>query len=475
MRAMILKEFRELRRDRRTVGMLIGMPLLLLIVFGYAANFTITSVDTAVVGPQAQQVADQLPDFFVVTEVDESGDRASAETLVVDNTVDVAVVTGAQPPTALVDGSNLFAAQAAVSVLNRMGDPVQTEILFNPDLNTSWVMIPAIIGLILTFIGTIVTSIGMVRERETGTLEQLAVMPIKPSSVILGKITPYFVLASIDMLVVTVLGILLFDVPFNGSPGGLRAGGSPVPLRRPRARDLHLHDLPERRSGDPDGVLLPASADPALRDDLPPRGDPWGVRWISYLLPLTYFTMISQGVMIRGAPLNSLLLPFAALTVMAVVVFTGAVMRFRRTSPRGHKHHGAPALDGDWRRLTPRSRVPDRECPTRREPWRPARQGPDRAVVDYDGKVALDDVSLDAAPGAMTAIVGGDGAGKTTLLRLLVGRVPLASGTVEVPDLASVGYLPATVGCWVGLTVQQNIDFVGGVVRCAERQAGATG
>ena len=84
------------------------------------------------------------------------------------------------------------------------------------------------------------------------------------------------------------------------------------------------------------------------------------------------------------------------------------------------------------------------------------------AAVAFDGRLALDDVSLDAAPGAVTAIVGGDGAGKTTLLRLLVGRVPLASGTVEVPDLASVGYLPASVGCWAGLTVQQNIDFVGG-------------
>ena len=84
------------------------------------------------------------------------------------------------------------------------------------------------------------------------------------------------------------------------------------------------------------------------------------------------------------------------------------------------------------------------------------------AVVAFDGRLALDDVSLDAAPGAMTAIVGGDGAGKTTLLRLLVGRVPLASGNLEVPDLASVGYLPASVGCWAGLTVQQNIDFVGG-------------
>ncbi len=84
------------------------------------------------------------------------------------------------------------------------------------------------------------------------------------------------------------------------------------------------------------------------------------------------------------------------------------------------------------------------------------------AVVDLDGKRALDDVSMQAAPGAVTAIVGGDGAGKTTLLRLLVGRVPLTSGTLEVPDLARIGYLPASVGCWAGLTVAQNIDFVGG-------------
>ena len=73
-----------------------------------------------------------------------------------------------------------------------MSNSVKVRVLFNPELKTSWVMVPAIIGLILTFIGTIVTSIGLVREREAGTLEQLAVMPIKPSQVILGKIAPYF-------------------------------------------------------------------------------------------------------------------------------------------------------------------------------------------------------------------------------------------------------------------------------------------
>ena len=218
MRAMVVKEFRELGRDRRTFAMLIAMPLLLLIVFGYAANFYVSSVDTAVVGPQAEQAAAQLPDYFDTTVVEPADSRADAEKLLQDNEVDVAIVTGATPVVALVNGANLFAAQSTVSVLNKAGAAVQVEVLYNPELKTSWVMVPAIIGLILTFIGTIITSIGLVREREAGTLEQLAVMPIKPSQVILGKITPYFLLAALDMTIVTVLAMVLFGVPFVGNP-----------------------------------------------------------------------------------------------------------------------------------------------------------------------------------------------------------------------------------------------------------------
>ncbi|HEX4686932.1 MAG TPA: ABC transporter permease, partial [Nocardioides sp.] len=173
---MIVKEFRELVRDRRTVAMLVVLPLLLLVIFGYAANFYVDSVETAVVGPQAEQVADQLPDYFEVTTVEPSDTRSDAEQMLQDNKVDVVIVTGASTPLALLDGSNLFAAQSSVGVLNQLGDQIRVEVLYNPDLKTSWVMVPAIIGLILTFIGTIITSIGLVREREAGTLEQLAVM-----------------------------------------------------------------------------------------------------------------------------------------------------------------------------------------------------------------------------------------------------------------------------------------------------------
>ena len=157
MRAMIVKEFRELVRDRRTLAMLIVMPLLLLVIFGYAANFYVSSVKTAVVGPQASQVVTMLQPFFDVTVTEPADTQADARTLLRDNTVDVAFVTGKTPVPALVDGSNLFAAQSAVAALNKAGDQVSTQVLYNPGLKTSWVMVPAIIGLILTFIGTIIT------------------------------------------------------------------------------------------------------------------------------------------------------------------------------------------------------------------------------------------------------------------------------------------------------------------------------
>jgi ABC-2 type transport system permease protein len=326
---------------------LIAMPLLLLVIFGYAANFQVPTVKVAVVGPQATQFAATLPSsFFDVTVIEPSDNQADAERLLQDNKVDVAIVTGQKPVLALVDGSNLFASQAIVSVLNKAGDKVSSQILYNPELKTSWVMVPAIIGLILTFIGTIVTSIGLVRERETGTLEQLAVMPIKPATVILGKISPYFLVASIDMIIISTLGMLLFGVPFNGNAFVFALGAglflfvvlglgvfiSTISQTAGQAiQTAFMFLMPQILLS---GMIFPLDAMAA------------GVRWIGYLLPLTYFTMISQGVMLRGASLASLWLPFLMLTVMAVVVFSGATLRFRRDlAPGRRRNRGGASVE----------------------------------------------------------------------------------------------------------------------------------
>jgi ABC-2 type transport system permease protein len=223
---------------------------------------------------------------------------------------------------------------------------VRTEVLYNPELKTSWVMVPAIIGLILTFIGTIITSIGLVREREAGTLEQLAVMPIRPSTVILGKITPYFLLASLDMIVITVLGGLLFDVPFNGNPL-VFALGAALFLFVVLGLGVFISTV-SQTSGQSIQLafffLLPQILLSGMIFPLASMAD--GVRWIGYLLPLTYFTMISQGVMLRAATLSSLWLPLVVLTAMALIVFTGATLRFRRDLAPARHGSESPVAGG---------------------------------------------------------------------------------------------------------------------------------
>lgn len=339
MLAMVRKEFRELRRDRRTMGMLIALPLLLLVIFGYAANFGVSSVSTVVVGPGADALENQIPDFFEVVEADPSGNRVSATTYLRDGEADAALVTSSSAkPELLVDGASLFTAQATVSVANRVGDAITVDVLFNPDMETSWVMVPGLIGLIMTFIGTIITSLGLVRERQDGTLEQLAVMPLRPSDVIVGKIAPYFVLAYADMAAVTVLGAVLFGVPFVGSVI-LFGIGAAIFLLVVLGIGVLISTVSENQGQAIQAAMFVVMPQILLSGLIFPLSSmPWSVRWIGYILPLTYFVEIAQGILLRGAGIDSLWPAYAVLTGMAIVVLGGAVLRFRRDlAPRSRR------------------------------------------------------------------------------------------------------------------------------------------
>ncbi len=347
MRAMILKEFRELRRDHRTVAMLVVLPLLLLTIFGFAANFTVDSLTTLVAGPGAEQAAGRIAASpaaatLDVRDVAPGDDRADAVDALAANRYDVAVVApdaAGGVPEVLIDGTNLFAAQAARVVVAGLGDAVEAEILFNPDLETSWVMVPALIGLILTFIGTIITSIGLVKERAAGTLEQLAVMPLRPIDVIVGKIAPYFLLAGLDLVVVTVLGMLIFGVPFTGNVALFALAGA-IFLFVVLGIGVFISTVSQNAGQAIQAAILVLLPQILLSGIIfPLDAMPIGVRWIGYCLPLTYFTQVSQGVMLRGAGIDALWLPVTVLAGMAVLVFGAAVWRFRASitprRPRG--------------------------------------------------------------------------------------------------------------------------------------------
>jgi ABC-2 type transport system permease protein len=327
---MILKEFRQMRRNRRTVALMIGLPIMLLTIFGYAARFDVTEIRTAVLGPAADTVSSALGEAFNVVVEDPAGGDAMARDLLHDSRAAVAIVTGPNPKV-FVDGTELFIAQSAMRrAASLPTGAADVEVLFNPDLSTSAVMVPSLIGLILLFIGTVITSLGVVREREQGTLEQLAVTPLRPVDVIVGKIAPYFLVAVIDMVVITVVGILLFNVPFRGSLVmfgafalvylfvvlGLGVLISTVSQSQAEAIQLAIMVLlPQVMLS---GMIFPLASMAA------------GVRWIGYLLPLTYFVVGMRGVFLKASSAGALALPLLLLTLMALVIFVGAILRFRR-------------------------------------------------------------------------------------------------------------------------------------------------
>src|ERR1700730_13457543 len=330
MWAMIVKEFRQLRRDRRTLAMMIVMPVILLIVFGYAASFDVSTISTVVAGPQARATVLRAP--FDVVQREPAEGASWARTQLRDGRAAVAVVTGT-PAAVFIDGSQLFTARAALTALANMqrqagplapagppGPPgsagtagaraPEVTVLYNPGLKTAAVMIPGLAGVVLVFVGTIITSLGVVRERQSGTREQLAVMPLRPRDVLLGKIAPYFAVAALDLAIVIAVAVAIFGVPFRGSLGVFALGAllflfvtlglgvliSSVSENQGQAIQLSVMImLPQ--------VLLSGLIFPLTSIAI-------GVRWISYVLPLTYFNQISRGVMLRAEPIGPLWPPF---------------------------------------------------------------------------------------------------------------------------------------------------------------------
>ena len=334
MWAMVVKEMRQVRRDRRTLAMMVFMPVLLLVIFGYAASFDVSTIEVATIGPGGDRVAAGLPELVTLVDVEGTD---PVELLRTDD-ADVVIDTRGGTPVAHVDGAELFTARAAVQALTtarRDGPPIETVVEFNPELDTSAVLVPGLAGLILLFIGTLVTSLGVVRERQAGTLEQLAVMPFRPRDVFVGKIAPYFVVAAVDLVVVLVVGWLVFDVPMRGSLA-LFALGSLLFLFVTLGLGVLISTVSENQ-GQAIQLALMTLLPQVLLSGLifPLESMAAGVRWIGYLLPLTYFNLIARGVMLKD---GTLVTPLGLLAVLGVVVFGLAVLRFR--------HDLAPGLVG---------------------------------------------------------------------------------------------------------------------------------
>jgi ABC-2 type transport system permease protein len=367
--ALIRKEFIQIVRDPRTLVIVIAMPVIQLFLLGYAATNDVRDVPLAVWdqdrSPASRALLDayRASDYFQVAyDIDGEdalrslidGGQARAGLIIPPDYADD-IAAGRQAQIALVvDGSDPTIASNALSAATMIGQTkatnllveraaargqsdvtrapveVRTQVWYNPDLLSAYYMIPALTGLILMVLTMMLTATSIVRERERGTIEQLIVTPLSSFELIVGKVTPYVVIAAFDMLEILVAGMLIFGVPINGSlPLLLALSG--LFLTSTLGLGLFISTIANTQQ---EAMLtawffmLPSIF---LSGFLFPLASmPWFLKAFSYLIPLRYFLVIVRGIMLKGVGLQALRSDVIALGIFAVVIMGGAVLRFRK-------------------------------------------------------------------------------------------------------------------------------------------------
>jgi ABC-2 type transport system permease protein len=364
--AMSRKEFIQVLRDPVLSRLIVILPIVLLVMFGYALNGTVKNIGLAVFDASQDRVSKALVRAF---EKDErfhaqsfSSSFAALESVRQGQTHAVLEIPlGAQaaarrakavPFKLLVDGSDpslssQIRAQASAAIQEvatqliagrALSTPGLTaplsatfETLYNPDNRSAVYMVPGLIGLILTQITVLLTAIAIVREYEVGTMEALIATPIRPLEVVLGKIVPYLAFGLLDAIIVLVMGVWIFGVPVRGNLGIL-ALAMVLFVLGSLSVGIVISTITRNQIQAMFGTIAYLFPSIFLSGLLfPLEGMIPFFNAVSYLVPLRYFLRVSRGVMLRGAGLENLWLEILALGVFAAVMLGLAAARFRKT------------------------------------------------------------------------------------------------------------------------------------------------
>ena len=230
--SFIIKEAKHIVRDKRTMLILFGMPIIMMLLFGYAVTNDVRNVRTVIVMSNTDYVTQQAVDrlsaseYFTITQV--VATPTEAEQAIRDQKADLAIVFGKDYASGhsdlqfIVDGADPNMAQqwtqyANAIITNPNNGLVNTKLLYNPQMKSAYNFVPAIMGTLLMLVCAMMTSISIVREKERGTMEVLLVSPVRPILIIIAKVIPYLVLAFIILIVILLMANSLLGVPVQGS------------------------------------------------------------------------------------------------------------------------------------------------------------------------------------------------------------------------------------------------------------------
>lgn len=230
--SFIIKEAKHIVRDKRTMLILFGMPIIMMLLFGYAVRNDVRNVRTVIVMSNTDYVTQQAVDrlsaseYFTITQL--VATPVEAEQAIRDQKADLAIVFGKDYASGhsslqfIVDGADPNMAQqwtqyANAVITNPNNGLVNTKLLYNPQMKSAYNFVPAIMGTLLMLVCAMMTSISIVREKERGTMEVLLVSPVRPILIIIAKAIPYLVLAFIILIVILLMANSLLGVPLQGS------------------------------------------------------------------------------------------------------------------------------------------------------------------------------------------------------------------------------------------------------------------
>ena len=365
--AILVKEFIQMRRDRMTFAMMIGVPILQLIMFSYAINSDPRHLPAALVdrdhsafsravvrafsnstyidfamaeqSPQQAEAAMSEGKINFILEIPEHFGRDLArgqrpQILLIADATDPAASSGAMAAANTIVSTGLRRElSGALAGLAARAPPVDVVLQrrYNPAAITQYNIIPGLLGIILTMTMTLMTAVALTRESERGTMENLLSMPARPIEVMIGKVSPYVLVGYIQILVVLVAGSVLFAIPFEGSKvlffvistlyilANLLIGFLFSTMARTQMQAMQMMVF----------FLLPQILLSGFM--FPFRGMPRWAQMIGEALPATHFMRLTRGIMLKGAALHDMAADIWPLLALLLVVSALALLRYRRT------------------------------------------------------------------------------------------------------------------------------------------------
>ncbi len=370
---IVKKELIQTFRDRRMLMILLVAPVAQVTLFGFAVNLDLAAQPTVIADldrtPTSREAATAIANdssFRVVERVNtyEAAERAitagdASLAVMIPKGFEEDVSRNEAEISVVLDGSDantaVRAGQAASQILNGRAIGVQQERLadavsalgvapeslrpelriearpwFNPAMKTAIYFVPAVLALVLTIITMLLTSMGLTREKEIGTLEQIMVSPVRPIELMIGKVLPFAVIGLLDVAVICAAAAVVFDVPIRGSIGSLFLG-STLFLMSTLGLGLFISTVSATQQQailNAFFVILPAIMLSGFV--FPIENMPLPAQWITYLNPLRYYIELTRGIMVKGASLWELREPTVLLALVGALMLGGASARFRK-------------------------------------------------------------------------------------------------------------------------------------------------